>query len=86
MSEQIELEFRAEASKSAVERIVIQPWLQSDKPWWWRQRQLQNAADEIAASLIIYRSGEYGPSILRSRAARDDFYQRNEKAAIEAAG
>lgn len=69
-----------------VERVVSQPWLRPDKPWWWRQRQLQNAADDVAASLIIYRIGEYGPSILRSRAARDEFYRTHESAAIEAAG
>ena len=47
---------------------------------------MQNAADEVAASMIIYRIGEYGPSILRSRAARDEFYRTHERAAIEAAG
>lgn len=72
-------------SKSAVERGVSQPWLRPDKPWWWRQRQLQLAADEHGQRLIIYRSGEYGPSLERARAATDDFYRRNAKAALEAA-
>ena len=69
-----------------VERVVSQPWLRPDKPWWWRQRQLQNAADDVAATLVIYRSGEYGPSLLLARAARDEFYLTHEKAALEAAG
>lgn len=73
-------------SKSAVERGVSQPWMRPDKPWWWRQRQLQLAADEHGRRLIIYRSGEYGPSLARARAATDDFYRRHEKAALEAAG
>lgn len=69
-----------------VEHLVSQPWLQTDKPWWWRQRQLQLAAQEHGAKLIIYRSGEYGPSLIRARGARDDFYQRNVTAALNAAG
>lgn len=32
------------------------------------------------------RSGEYGPSLLLARAARDEFYRTHEKAALEAAG
>ena len=73
-------------SKSAVERFVTRPWLRQDKPWWWRQRQLQLAAEEHGAKLIIYRRDEYGPSLARARAASDEFYRRNSKAAMEAAG
>ena len=69
-----------------VERLVSQPWLQTDKPWWWRQRQLHLAAQEHGAKLIIYQSGEYGPSLVRAREARDDFYRRNVAAALNAAG
>lgn len=66
--------------KRPVERVVMQPWLNPNEPWWWRQRQLHRAADEVAASLIIYRSGEYGPSLLRARKAADQFYKQHEAA------
>ena len=73
-------------AQGPVERLVSQPWLQTDRPWWWRQRQLHLAAQEHGANLLIYRSGEYGPSLIRAREARDDFYQRNVTAALNAAG
>ena len=69
-----------------VEQLVSQPWLCADKPWWWRQRQLQKAADECGQRLIIYRLGEYGKSLDRAAKARDEFYRQHEKAAIYAAG
>ena len=74
------------AQAGQVERRVSQPWMRPDKPWWWRRNQLQKAADEVGASLIIYRRGEYGPSLHRANLARDEFYQRHEGDAINVAG
>lgn len=55
-----------------------QPWQRTDRPRWWRRNQLQVAADAVMAGLVIYRRGEYWPSLLRAAAARDDFYRRHE--------
>ena len=74
------------AQAGQVERRVSQPWMRLDKPWWCRRNQLQKAADEVGASLIIYRRGEYGPSLQRSRLARDEFYQRHVGDALNVAG
>lgn len=74
-------------SKSDVERLVSQPpWLMTDKPWHWRQRQLQRGAEEHGRRLIDYRKGYYGESLIASRAAAAAFYKEHELAAINAAG
>lgn len=48
-------------------------WMDTTLPRWKRVRLMLAEADKVADSKIVYRSGEYGPSLKRANAAKDAF-------------
>lgn len=58
------------------------PWLNPNKPRWWRIQQLILAADTHAASFISLRRNEYAASIQTARVERDAFVAKWEKQVV----
>ena len=57
---------------------LVRPWCDYSRPFYWRRNQLQKEAERIGQKHIVYRSGEYGRSLVVSREIRDTFYRQHE--------
>lgn len=74
---QLDLFDPANRASSCTVGAVVRPWMDFSRPFHWRRNQLQREAERVGAAHIVYRSGEYGRSLVLSAEIRDTFYRQH---------